>query len=97
MRVCQNLAEGSWAVEVEDYHSFSDGETVTPTLTIDEGYDVIVFRVKRYDDETYRLFEEYAYSEILEVRLRVSNPTHDWIELEIVRLHPRKPISDEAP
>ena len=56
--------------------------------TIKQGYEYVCFRLKRRNVEKYELFAESVWDEMIEVRLRVSNERHDWVELEIVRLFP---------
>lgn len=80
-----NLTTGNWIKEYTDRSSHSTGSK-NLNILVKEGYEYISLRFKKYDPEKLRLFNEYQYTEVIEIRLRVSHNSFDWIELEVVRL-----------
>jgi hypothetical protein len=67
------------------------------TWVVKEGYDHIGIKVRRYHEEAYERFDEHVFLEILKIRLRVSKPKHDWVEIEMVRLYPIQPPQPLSP
>lgn len=80
-----NLTTGSWIKEYTDRSSNPTGSKILNIL-VKEGYEYISLKFKKYDPEKFRLFNEYQFTEVIEIRLRISHNGFNWIELEVVRL-----------